>query len=144
MEIILDHFYQHLPGDVGFTVSLPPVLIEIPQSGTLQLTDLTVPGLDLVMDVAHVVPQCRRVVELEFTLIAWLSFLPLVVISPNMTQEVFVGGEVPSALETRILLIIMIALDVIHQISKSLQNFSTVYAQAFPRRILVDIPLVLA
>ena len=91
MEIILDHFYQHLAGDVGFTVSLPPVLIEIPQPGALQLTDLTVPRLDLVVDVAHVVPQCRRVVELQFTLITRLSFLPLVVIPPNMTQEVFVG-----------------------------------------------------
>ena len=91
MEIILDHFYQHLTGDVGFTVSLPPVLIEIPQPGALQLTDLTVPRLDLVVDVAHVVPQCRRVVKLQFTLITRLSFLPLVVIPANMTQEVFVG-----------------------------------------------------
>ena len=91
MEIILDHFYQHLASDVGFTVSLPPVLIEIPQPGALQLTDLTVPRLDLVMDVAHVVPQCRRVVKLQFTLITRLSFLPLVVIPANMTQEVFVG-----------------------------------------------------
>ena len=91
MEIILDHFYQHLAGDVFFTVSLPPVLIEIPQPGALQLTDLTVPGLDLVMDVAHVVPQRRRVVELQFALIAWLSFLPLVVIPPDMTQEVLVS-----------------------------------------------------
>ena len=84
MEIILDHFYQHLAGDVGFTVSLPPVLIEIPQPGALQLTDLTVPRLDLVVDVAHVVPQCRRVVKLQFTLITRLSFLPLVVIPANM------------------------------------------------------------
>ena len=64
MEIILDHFYQHLAGDVGFTMSLPPVFVEIPQPGTLQLTDLTVPGFDLLVDVTHVVPQRVNVVEL--------------------------------------------------------------------------------
>ena len=91
MEIILDHFYQHFTGDVGFTVSLPPVLIEIPQPGALQLTDFTVPGLDLVMDIAHVVPQRRRIEELQFTLRAWLSFLSLVVIPPDVLQQIFVG-----------------------------------------------------
>ena len=33
MQIILDHFYQHLASDVGFTVSFPPVFIEIPKPG---------------------------------------------------------------------------------------------------------------
>ena len=73
MSIILDHFYQHLAGDVGFTVSLPPVFVEIPQSGTLELTIFTMPGLDLVMDVAHVVPQGLHVVELELALPTLLS-----------------------------------------------------------------------
>ena len=91
MEIILDHFYQHLPGDVGFTVSLPPVLIEIPQPGALQLTDLTVPRLDLVMDVAHVVPQGFHVVELQFTLRTRFCILPLGVIPPDVLQQIFVG-----------------------------------------------------
>ena len=73
MSIILDHFYQDLASDVGFTVSLPPVFVEIPQSGTLELTIFTMPGLDLVMDVAHVVPQGLHVVELELALPTLLS-----------------------------------------------------------------------
>ena len=91
MEIILDHFYQHLPGDVLFTVSLPPVLIEIPQPGALHLTDLTMPGFDLVVDVAHVVPQCRRIEELQLTLRAWFSFLTFVVIPPDVLQQILGG-----------------------------------------------------
>ena len=86
MQIILHHFYQHLPGDVLFTVSLPPVFIQIPQPGTLQLTNLTVPGLDLLVDVAHVVPQSLHVVELQLALSAGLRLLPLGMISSDMTQ----------------------------------------------------------
>ena len=91
MEIILHHFYQHLACDVGFTVSLPPVLIEIPQPGALQLTDLTVPRLDLVMDVAHVVPQSLDVIKFQLTLTTRLSILPLGVIPPDVLQQIFVG-----------------------------------------------------
>ena len=91
MQIILDHFYKHLTGDVCLTVSLPPVFIEIPQPGTFQLTDFTMPGLDLVVDVADVVPQCMDIVELEFTLTTLLYLLSLGVIPPDMTQEVFLG-----------------------------------------------------
>ena len=91
MQIILHHLYQHLPGDVLFTVSLPPVFVEIPQPGALQLTDLTVPRLDLVVDVAHVVPQRRRIEELQLTLRAWLSFLSLVVIPPDVLQQILGG-----------------------------------------------------
>ena len=92
MKILLDHFYQHLAGDVCLTVSLPPVLIEIPQPGTFQLTDLTMPGLDLVVDVADVVPQCMNIVELEFTLTTLLTLFPLLgVIPPDVLQQIFVG-----------------------------------------------------
>ena len=89
MQIILDHFYQHLAGDVCLTVSLPPVFIEIPQPGTFQLTDLTMPGLDLVA--AHVVPQSFNVVELEFTLSTLLSLFPPGVIPPDVFQKIFVS-----------------------------------------------------
>ena len=91
MQIILDHFYQHLASDVGFTVSLPPVFVEIPKASALHLANLTVPGLDLVMDVAHVVPQCRRIEELELTLRAGLRFLSFVVIPPDVLQQIFGG-----------------------------------------------------
>ena len=92
MQIILDHFYQHLAGDVCFAVSLPPVLIEISQPGTFQLTDFTMPGLDLVVDAAHVVPQSFNVVELEFTLTTLLTLFPLLgVIPPDVLQQIFVG-----------------------------------------------------
>ena len=94
MEIILYHFYQHLAGDVCFTVSLPPVFIQIPKPGTLQLTNLTVPGLDLIMNVAHVVPQSPDIVELQFTLTTLLHLLPLGVVSLDVTKSNFVGWEV--------------------------------------------------
>ena len=84
MKILLDHFNQHLAGDVSFTVTLPPVLIEIPEPGTLKLTDLTIPGLDLVVDADHVVPQAFDVVELEFTLSTLLTLFPLSVIPPDV------------------------------------------------------------
>ena len=73
MPIILDHFYQHLAGDVGLAVSLPPVFIEIPEPGTLELAVFTVPRFDLVMDIAHVVPQSFHVIELQLTLTTLLS-----------------------------------------------------------------------
>ena len=122
MEIILDHFYQHLAGDVFFTVSLPPVLIEIPQPGALQLTDLTVPGLDLVMDVAHVVPQRVDVVELELTLTTLLNLLPLGVIPPDVTQEVLLCRQGLSALLTREFFVTVMSLDVINQICFMFQD----------------------
>ena len=84
MEVLLDHFYQHLAGDVCFTVSLPPVFIEIPEPGTLKLTHLTIPGLDLVVDADHVVLQFFDVVELEFTLSTLLTLFPLGVIPPDV------------------------------------------------------------
>ena len=84
MKVLLDHFYQHLAGDVCLTVSLPPVLIEIPEPGTLKLTDLTIPGLDLVVDADHVVLQAFDVVELEFTLSTLLTLFPLGVIPPDV------------------------------------------------------------
>ena len=86
MQIILDHFYQHLTGDVDFTVSFPPVLVEIPEPGTLELANLTVPGLDLVVDVTHVVPQSFHVEELQLTLSARLGLLPLGVVPSDVTQ----------------------------------------------------------
>ena len=67
------------------------MLIEISKPGTLHLANLTVPGLDLVVDVAHVVPQRRRIEELQLTLRAWLSFLSLVVIPPDVSQQIFGG-----------------------------------------------------
>ena len=89
MQIILDHFYQHLTGNVDFTVSFPPVLVEIPEPGTLELANLTVPGLDLVVDAAHVVPQSFNVVELEFTLTTLLTLFPLLgVIPPDVLQQI--------------------------------------------------------
>ena len=126
MEIILDHFYQHLAGDVGFTVSLPPVLIEIPQPGALQLADLTVPGLDLVMDVAHVVPQRVDVVELELTLPALLNLLPLGVIPPDVTQEVFLCRQGLPALLTREFLVTVMSLDMVYQICLMFEDFTAV------------------
>ena len=91
MKIILDHFYQHLAGDVCLTVSLPPVLIEIPEPGTLKLTDLTIPGLDLVVDADHVVLQAFEVVELEFTLATLLTLFPPGVNPPDVFQKIFVS-----------------------------------------------------
>ena len=89
MQIILHHFYQHHTGDISFVVSLPPVFIEISQPATLQLAKLTVPGLDLVVDAAHVVPQSFNVVELEFTLTTLLTLFPLLgVIPPDVLQQI--------------------------------------------------------
>ena len=105
MQIILHHLYQLLPGDVLFTVGLPPVLIQIPKPGTLQLTNLTVPGLDLIMNVAHMVPQGFHVVELHLTLITLLTLLSPGVVSPDMFQQIFVGGEGLATLLTRELLV---------------------------------------
>ena len=132
MQIILDHFYQHLAGDVGFTVSLPPVLIEIPQPGALQLADLTVPGLDLVMDVAHVVPQGFHVVELQFTLTTLLDLLSLSVISPDVTKKIFLGWQGFATLLTGELLVGMVSLDVVDQISLAFQYFAAVNTEMFP------------
>ena len=137
MKIILDHFYQHLAGDVCFTVSLPPMFIEIPQPGTFQLTDLTMPGLDLVVDVADVVPQCMNIVELEFALSTLLYLLSLGVIPPDMTQEVFLGWQSFATLLARELLVRMMSLYVIDQICFMLQYFTTVNTEMLPERVLV-------
>ena len=77
MQIILHHFYQHHTGDISFVVSLPPVFIEISQPATLELANLTVSGLDLVVDVADVHRQRSHIVELHLTLSALLGLLPL-------------------------------------------------------------------
>ena len=137
MQIILDHLYQLLPGDVLFTVSLPPVFIQIPKPGTLQLTNLTVPGLDLIMNVAHVVPQSPDIVELQLTLITLLTLLPLGVISPDVTQEIFVGWECFATLLTRELLVGMMSLDVIDQICFVLQYLAAVNTEMLPEGVLV-------
>ena len=89
------------------------MFIQIPKPGTLQLTNLTVPGLDLVMNVAHVVPQSPDIVELQFTLTALLTLLPFGVISPDVTKEIFVGWECFATLLTRELLVGMMSLDVV-------------------------------
>ena len=62
------------------------------------------PGLDLVMDFVHVV-QSLHVVELQLTLRAWLSILPLGVIPPDMFQQIFVGRKIFPTLFTREFLI---------------------------------------
>ena len=62
------------------------MLVEISKPGALHLADLTMPGLDLVVDVADMIPQSFDVVELQLTLRAWLSILPLGVISPDVFQ----------------------------------------------------------
>ena len=124
MQIILDHFYQHLPGDVFFTVSLPPVFIEITKPSALQLANLTMPGLDLLVDVAHVVPQRVDVVELELTLTTLLDLLPLGVISPDVTQEIFLCRQSLPALLTWKFLVAVMTLDVINQICLVLQYFT--------------------
>ena len=126
MEVLLDHFYQHLAGDVCFAVSLPPVLIEIPEPGTLELANLTVPGLDLLMDIAHVVPQGVDVVELELTLTTLLDLLPLGVIPPDVTQEIFLCRQSLPALLTWKFLVAVMTLDVINQICLVFQYFTTV------------------
>ena len=143
MQIILDHFYQHLTGDVDFTVSFPPVLVEIPEPGTLELANLTVPRLDLLMDIAHVVPQGVDVVELELTLQALFDLLPLGVISPDVTQQIFLGRQSFAALLTWELLVRMMSLDVIDQICLVLQYFAAVNTEMLPEGVLVEIPLVL-
>ena len=137
MQIILHHLDQHLPGDVLFTVSLPPVFIQIPQSGTLQLTNLTVPGLDLIMHVAHVVPQSPYIVELQLTLTTLLYLLPLGVISPDVTEEIFVGWEGLATLLTGELLVGMMSLDVIDQICFMFQYLAAVNTEMLPERVLV-------
>ena len=86
MQIILHHFYQHLAGDISFVVSLPPVFIEISQPATLELAKLTVPGLDLVVDVADVHRQRSHIVELHLALTALLGLLPLGVVPSDVTQ----------------------------------------------------------
>ena len=105
MQIILHHLYQLLPGDVLFTVSLPPVFIQITKPGTLQLTNLTVPGLDLIMHVAHVVPQSLHVVELQLTLVTLLTLLTPGVVPPDVFQQIFVCGEGLTTLLTGELLV---------------------------------------
>ena len=137
MQIILDHLYQHFPGDVLFTVSLPPVFIQIPKPGTLQLTNLTVPGLDLLVNVAHVVPQSMNVVELQFTLPTLLYLLSLGVISPDMTKEIFLGWQGFATLLTGELLVGMMSLNVVDQISFVLQYLAAVNTEMLPERILV-------
>ena len=143
MSIILDHFYQHLASDVGFTVSLPPVFVEIPQPGTLQLTDLTVPGFDLLVDVTHVVPQRVDVVELELALSALLDLLSLGVISPDVTQEILLGRQRLTALLTGELLVTVMSLDVIYQVRLVLQYLAAVNTEVFPEGVLVKVSLVL-
>ena len=86
MQIILDHFYQHLAGEISFIVSLPSVFIEIPQPRTLELANLAVPGLYLVVDITDVVTQRPHIVELHFTLTALLRLLSLCMISSDVTQ----------------------------------------------------------
>ena len=137
MQIILHHLYQLLPGDVLFTVSLPPVFIQIPKPGTLQLTNLTVPGFYLIMNVAHVVPQGLHVVELQLTLITLLTFLSPGVVSPDMFQQIFVGGEGFATLLTRELLVGMMSLNVVDQISFVLQYLAAVNTEMLPERVLV-------
>ena len=142
MEIILDHFYQHLAGDVGFTVSLPPVLIEIPQPGALQLTDLTVPRLDLVVDVAHMVSQSVDVVELELTLPALLNLLSLGVIPPDVTKEVFLCRQGLTALLAGKFLVTVMSLDVINQVGFMLQDLAAMHAQVFSESVFVEVSFV--
>ena len=137
MQIILHHLYQLLPGDVLFTVSLPPVFIQIPKPGTLQLTNLTVPGLDLIVDVAHVVPQSMNVVELQFTLPTLLDLLSLSVISPDVTKEIFLGWQGFATLLTGELLVGMMSLDVVDQICFVLQYLAAVNTEMLPERVLV-------
>ena len=91
MQIILDHFYQHLAGYINLVVSLPPVFIEIPQPRTLELANLAVPGLYLVVDITDVAPHCFDVKELQFAMGAWLCLLPLGMVPPDVFQEIFVG-----------------------------------------------------
>ena len=91
MQVILHHFYQHLAGDISFVVSLSPVFIEISQPVTFELAKLTVPGLDLVVDVTHVVPQSFHVEELQLTLSARLGLLPLGVVPSDVFQKIFIG-----------------------------------------------------
>ena len=126
MQIILDHFYQHLAGDVFFTVSFPPMFIEVSKPGALQLTDFTMPGLDLLVDVAHVVPQGVDVVEPQLTLTTLLNLLPLGVIPPDVTKEIFLRGQGLPALLTGEFLVAVMTLDVINQICLVLQYFTTV------------------
>ena len=91
------------------------------------------PGLDLVVDAAHVVPQSFNVVELEFALSTLLTLFPLLgVIPPDMTQQVFLGWQSLTTLLTRELLVRMMSLDVINQICLSLQYFATVTTEMVP------------
>ena len=143
MQIILDHLYQLLPGDVLFTVSLPPAFIQITKPGTLQLTNLTVPRLDLIMNVTNVVPQSLHVVELQFTLITLLTLLSPGVVSPDVFQQIFVGGEGLATLLTGELLVGMMSLNVVDQISFVLQYLAAVNTEMLPEGVLVEIPLVL-
>ena len=137
MQIILHHLYQLLPGDVLFTVSLPPVFIQIPKSGTLQLTNLTMPRLYLLVNVAHVVPQSMNVVELQLTLTTLLYLLPLSVVSPNVTKEIFLGWKGFATLLTGELLVGMMSLDVVDQICFVLQYLAAVNTEMLPERVLV-------
>ena len=143
MQIILDHFYQHLAGDIFFTVSLPPVFIEIPKPGTLQLADLTMPGFDLLVDVAHVVPQRVDVVELELALSALLDLLPLGVVPPDVTQEILLGRQGLAALLAGKLLVAVMSLDMVDQVRLVLQYLAAVNTEVFPEGVLVQVSLVL-
>ena len=106
MLIILDHFYQPSPADVALTVNLPPVLVEIPQSGSLEGTNLAIPGFRLafVVEESYVILQIDKIIKALITLSTREFSLSLCVNVGNMTSQIFPRLEISPAFNTEELL----------------------------------------
>ena len=90
---ILDHVDQHLLAELGQVVGLPPVKVEVTESGTLEVADLAVERFDLVVDAEDVLLEARLEVEGFVAMIALQGLLGVLVGDVTLESQPGVEGQ---------------------------------------------------
>ena len=93
MLVILDHVEQHLLAVLGQVVGLPPVKVEVTESGTLEVADLAVERFDLVVDAEDVLLEARLEVEGFVAMIALQGLLGVLVGDVTLESQPGVEGQ---------------------------------------------------
>ena len=139
--VTLHHADQHRLGNPRLAVCLP-VHVEIAESGASEHTNLAVERFELLMNIADVLLQRHRRVEVFLTLITLLCLLPDSVPPLDMFSEVLPAPEHGLTVPADELLVGVVPLEVEDQVPLAVEDLAALDTEVILGCVLVNLPPV--